>query len=163
MALDATPGGESADSFCTVEEADAYHDARAFNAEWAAADASSKERHLKWATSLLDAHYSFIGARGSSEQALSWPREGVELDGVLLSATVVPRRVRQATAEFALRLMREDWSEGLGSVTDEGVQVGPLRTSRETHNPIPAQVEALLAPLVEGGTGDVHSVELVLG
>lgn len=163
MALDATPGGPSADSFCTVDEADAYHAARGFNTEWASSSPDVKEKHLKWATGVLDDHFSFVGARASATQALSWPRSGVELDGVELPAAEVPRRVKHATAELALRLMREDWTEGLGPVTDAGVQVGPLRTSAETHHPIPARVQSLLEPLVVGGTGDVRCVDLVLG
>lgn len=163
MSLDATPGGTAADSYSTVEEADAYHSARGHNAAWTGASVAEKERHLKWATRLLDTHYSYQGTRASAEQALAWPRRGVVLDGCAVAPTSVPLPLKGAVAEFAFRLLQEDWTAGLGPVVDEGVQVGPLRTSPEKHVPVPAQVAALVRPLVRGGTGGVRSVEVLRG
>lgn len=163
MALDTTPGGPSADSYCDVAEADAYHAARGHNAEWEAADVAVKERHLKWATSLLDARFGWRGARAGAEQALAWPRRGVVLDGCPVAPDSIPRRVKSAVAEYAFRLLGEDWTAGLGPVTDEGVQVGPLKTSPETHRPVPSQVLALLAPLVQGSVGGIRVHTTVRG
>ncbi|RKI09799.1 hypothetical protein D7Y15_23150 [Corallococcus sp. AB030] len=163
MALDTTPGGPLADSYCNVAEADAYHAARGHNDAWAAADTEAKERHLKWATSVLDARCEWLGARADAEQALAWPRRGVVLDGCPLAADAVPRRVKSAVAEFAFRLLGEDWTAGLGPVVDEGVQVGPLKTSKETHRPIPSQVLALLGPLVQGSASGIRVHTTVRG
>ncbi|MCY1042717.1 hypothetical protein OV208_15440 [Corallococcus sp. bb12-1] len=163
MALDTTAGGPSADSYCTVEEADAYHAVRGHNATWDTTDVAQKERHLKWATSLLDTRFEYLGSRADAEQALVWPRRGVVLDGCPVGEGSVPRRVKSAVAEFAFRLLAEDWTAGLGPVTDEGVQVGPLKTSPETHRPIPSQVLALLGPLVLGGNGGIRSLTTVRG
>jgi hypothetical protein len=156
MALDTTPGGLTADSYCDVAEADAYHASRGHNDVWAAADVAEKERHLKWATSVLDARCGWRGARASAEQALAWPRRGVVLDGCPLADTAIPRQLKHAVAEYAFRLLGEDWTAGLGPVVDEGVQVGPLKTSKETHRPIPSQVLALLGHLVQGSAGGIR-------
>ncbi|WP_163869579.1 DnaT-like ssDNA-binding protein [Myxococcus eversor] len=163
MPIDATPGGPAADSYCTLVEADAYHSARAHNAAWESATVEQKERHLKWATSLLDTHFQYLGARVSDAQALAWPRRGVRLDGVDVSPLTVPLRLRGAVAEFAFRLMPEDWTAGLGPVVDQGVQVGPLKTTAETHVPIPAQVAQMLAPLVRPRPAGIGSLQVVRG
>lgn len=164
MPFDATPSGPAANSYCTVVEADAYHSARGHNAAWESATQEAKERHLMWATSLLDTHYGYVGSRAEAEQALAWPRRGVVLDGVTLPATAVPLRVRGATAEFAFRLMGEDWTAGLGPIVDEGVKVGPLETSPERHVPIPEQVATLLRPFLRGArVGGIGTVGLLRG
>ncbi|WP_163998674.1 DnaT-like ssDNA-binding protein [Pyxidicoccus caerfyrddinensis] len=163
MPLDATPGGPAADSYCTVAEADAYHSSRGHNTAWRTTDVAAKEQHLKWATRLLDAHFTYVGARASAEQALAWPRRGVVLDGCPVSSASVPLQLKGAAAEFAFRLLQEDWTAGLGPVVDEGVQVGPLRTSPERHVPIPAQVATLVRRLVQGGTAGLGSVEVQRG
>ncbi|MCP3065798.1 hypothetical protein LXT21_44230 [Myxococcus sp. K38C18041901] len=163
MPLDATPGGPAADSYSTLVEADAYHSARGHNAEWAAASVEARERVLKWATRVLDTHYRYLGARASAAQSLAWPRRGVVFDGATVSATAIPAQLRWAVAEFAFRLLQEDWTAGLGPVVDEGVQVGPLKTSKETHVAIPAEVAALVSPLVVPRLAGLGSFQVVRG
>lgn len=166
MALITTPKAANADSYCTVAEADAYHAARGANSEWTSlADVASKERQLKWAARTLDTMFRFIGTRASQGQSRAWPRSNaVDPDGYLLDNTVVPGAILDAHAELAFQLLKEDWTQGTGSVLDEGVQVGPIKTTREQHNPIPASVASLLRGYVVGSTGaGISSIDVVLG
>lgn len=128
MALNAIPSDPNADSFLTLAEAEAYHTARLYNAEWTAATDATKETALKWATRLLDERYEWYGTVVTYEQALGWPRVGVWYDSRLLSHLEVPTVIKNATAEFALFLIKSDRSvvsepseQGLDSLT-----VGPI-------------------------------------
>ncbi len=163
MALDTTVGGASADSYCTLEEANAYHLARAFNSEWTAANDAAKEQALKWATRQMDVLFRFVGTKAEKAQARAWPRlDAWDADGFQFEDDEIPSRLKDAQAEFAFQLLKEDWSQGLGSVVDEGVKVGSLQTSKERHRPVPSSVEQLLAGLVSSSAGSgIRSLDLV--
>jgi hypothetical protein len=164
VGLDSTVGGASANSYCTVAEADGYHATRDYNPEWTNADTPTKEKYLQWATRLLDLSFVFIGTRASSLQSLMWPRfDAWDRDGYPYLSNTVPTLLKNAEAEFAFQLMKEDWTQGLTSVTDQGIQLGSLRTTPESHNQIPASVATLISPLVSGGAGAVRALDMVLG
>jgi hypothetical protein len=138
MALDATPGGASADSYLTVEEADAYFAARLHATTWAAATLGQKEAALKWATRLFDAKITaqwtqealpadatirvlstlskdqecFVvwnGQATTDTQALAWPRTGMlTKNGYPMADDVVPQQVKDAVCELATLLLVSD-------------------------------------------------------
>jgi hypothetical protein len=60
---------------------------------------SEKEAAIIGSTRYIDTMYSWKGTRKNIDQALSWPRIGVELDGFPVER--VPAAVRRATAEGA--------------------------------------------------------------
>lgn len=99
-------GGADATAYADVAYADAYHAARG-NAGWAAADVAAREAALTKASDCLDALYRFRGERLHEAQALAWPRVGAADDGgTVLSG--VPKAVRRACAELALRALSEE-------------------------------------------------------
>lgn len=167
MSLDATAGGAAADSYCTLSEANSYHDSRSFNDEWGASSDAAKEKALKWAARQLDVSFDWRGRKTYRDQARAWPRAGaMDDDGFYWDSTGaagVPLLLKQAQAEFAFQLLKEDWTQGLGSVTDDGTTLGPLKTTKEEHNSLPASVKKLVGPLTNGGTGSVRSLEVELG
>ena len=75
MALNATVGSASADSFVSVSDADAYIDTRLNVTAWTGASTPDKERALKSATRELNL-LAYLGTRVDTTQALAWPREG---------------------------------------------------------------------------------------
>lgn len=108
MAIDATPGGSSADSYLDVTDADTYFSNRLYDTEWTSATTDQKERALKWATKILEKK-PWIGGKAYSDGSLRWPRTDVyDLDGVALSSTVIPDWLEEATAELALQLLIEN-------------------------------------------------------
>lgn len=104
MALDATVGGASADSYIDVATADAFaaSDLGTFATDWAAATTDVKERALKKATRQID---SFIVGtelvRWDNDQALLFPRS----EDVLVSTPFIPTKLKIAVYEQAKYLL----------------------------------------------------------
>jgi len=109
MALNATPGSPTADSYATVAEGDAYHDTSLFATGWTGAVLADKERALKMATRLLDSYYTWLGQRTFSDQALGFPRTGLFRDTtIVVDSATIPPEIRNATAEFGKFLLAND-------------------------------------------------------
>lgn len=128
MALDATPGGASSNSYATVAEADAYHVNHLYATAWTGATTSNKEAALIWATRLLDEQVDWQGSASNLTQALRWPRYGVyNYDVVFFDHTTIPTWLKNATAELARWLLSEDRTAeriiGLRSVKADVVAV----------------------------------------
>ena len=154
MAIDATVGGVSSNSFVTRAEADSYFLARA-NTTWAALTADNKDAALVKATSHIEATYetSFKGARASTTQALSWPREGVVVDSVEILPTVLPPRLKNAQMELAVKASASDLLvDETQTVRREKVDVLEVEyAGGSTATVMYAFVQRLLAPLLRGG------------
>lgn len=163
-------GMEDAQSFISVADADTYHVARG-NQSWAGASTEQKEQALIRATSYIDAKYGrrWAGSRTyGRDQALSWPRSDViDGDGIEIEDDEIPREVRDATAEVALRELLSPGSLTPDVVPSERVvseTVGPISTKYadpgdavEAVTPQIPYVEQLLENLIEsqGGSGSV--------
>jgi hypothetical protein len=122
MALDATAGGSSADSYSTVAEGDTYHDNHLYATDWTSASVANKEKALKMATRILDEKIDWVGLKTTDEQALAWGRDGVVDDGYSVSSTIVPQPIKNATIEFARHLLASNSTgdsdgKGLSSLT----------------------------------------------
>lgn len=150
-------GLANADSYLSVDAADAYHLKRG-NREWGAASPDAKEAALVRASDYLDATYRFAGGVAVLGQARAWPR------GALLA---VPALVLQATAELAARaLAGELLPDNVTTMTGTGAliekRIGPLtykwdksRATTVTKGPRFPLVDALLAPLLAHTAGGV--------
>lgn len=98
-------GLATANTYCTVEDADLYHENQGDPAAWTAATTNEKREALRIATTFLDYHYGsrWAGVRGSSEQALDWPRSwATDSAGNAIDSDTVPLRLEQACAVAAL-------------------------------------------------------------
>jgi hypothetical protein len=132
MALDATPGGALANSYCTVAAATAFMHERLDTDPWFDPPASthltltaSREAALIWATRLLDEQVRWYGMPATTTQALAWPQTGqVDVHGHLIDPSTVPVDIQHATATYALELMRETnaMASGGGSTSASGVK-----------------------------------------
>lgn len=94
-------GITGANSYASVEFADAYFAERG-NVVWEAIESTSdKERYLIQATDYIELVFGrrFIGDMVATDQALSWPRYYASP----YSHTVIPIVLQKATAEYALR------------------------------------------------------------
>lgn len=154
MAIEATPGHASANSYVTVAETDAYFAARLISA-WGALSSPVKEAALISSTDYIDATYEtqFKGLRASSTQALAWPREGVTVDGVEILPTVIPTRLKSAQMQLALKASAgELLADETQTVQREKVDVVEVEYARgSTGGTLYTFVSRLLAPLVRGG------------
>jgi len=101
MALDATIGGLTSNSYATVAEAEAYFSDRAFATAWD--NSEVQDQLLVTATSLLEWYVKWKGTKVLSTQALHWPATGAErANGVAIIEDDVPYEVKVAVFELVL-------------------------------------------------------------
>jgi hypothetical protein len=106
VVLDATVGGPSANSYCTVAEATAVLDVRLHSGAWTAATPDDQARALISATRLLDDQVGWYGTPTTTTQALAWPMQGqVDSFGRPVDPTTIPQDVKDATATYGLALL----------------------------------------------------------
>ena len=105
--LVATAKSATANSYCTLAEADQYHDDRpAVSTTWADASENNKIRALMWATKLMESLFLWNSYATTTTQALGWPRTGLlERIDVVLDSDTVPSEVKNAEAEYARQLL----------------------------------------------------------
>lgn len=114
MDLVATIGGTAANAYITLDDAELYFETRLHKTEWTAATDDNKEIALMWATRLLDASIEWKGSVVDTDQALQWPRGDVyDRNDTLISETVIPDDILNATCELALALIRSERTEDL--------------------------------------------------
>lgn len=157
MAFNSTIGDPAANSFASVPEAIAYHEGRLFNEEWINASTIKRQSALMWATRLLDA-LSWEGQKTASSQALKWPRTYVYDDnGDQLDTATIPQFLIDATAEYALQLIKSDResdsdTQGISEVKAGEVEVVFDKTDRGSKTP--SSVYRLINQYVTGsGSG----------
>jgi hypothetical protein len=169
-------GMATAESYTSVAEADLYFSNRA-NTAWAALNTAAKEASLRKATDYLGQVYRlrWKGVRVNGVQALDWPRGFVERDdykyqGINGASMIggyfyfpsdeVPKEVKNACAELALKASSEELAPDLG----QGVireKVGTLEVEYDKNSPQFTQYRAvnnLLAPLLNGLGGAFRKV-----
>lgn len=160
MALDATIGGASANSYITEAAADAYvAEGRLHTSAWDAATSATKERALIWATTLLDVSFDWFGHKRTIEQELRWPRSGVaDLDGEYIDADTLPELLQEATVDLGILLIGSDRTK-TPALTELGfseAKVGDLEVVVATANVpdlIPNSLAVTLAQLGDRRAG----------
>lgn len=149
-------GLETANSYVSVADADAYHTLRQ-NTTWTdLAIAADKEAALVKATDFLDERYggSFKGRRKTDVQALGWPRSEV-YDATGDAITGVPELVKRATYEAALRAVSGELNPDLdrGGLVKR-TKVGDLEVEYADHAPGSTEyrrIDEILRPYLHGG------------
>lgn len=98
-------GLDDANSYCSLDTADAYHTRYSNPTAWTSLTADQKRNALAEATRIADERYGhrWVGVRGTSEQALDWPRAyGTDPAGNEIDDAVVPTKLQQWVARAAL-------------------------------------------------------------
>ncbi len=156
MALDATVGGASSDSYITVADADTYHGTTLNSTDWDSAVTATKEKALKSATRLLDERIEWNGSKYTEAQSLRWPRSNVtDPDGYAVGTDEIPTAITNATAEFAKRLISSDTTgnaEGKGVSSVKAGSVDITFDKTDTADVLPDIVSEMLR-----GWGTIHS------
>lgn len=102
-------GVTDANTYCSVADADAYHERQLRTEKWQGAQDAHKQQALAMATRLLDENVRWHGTPVLERTTPAWPRTGMyDAAGVELASTILPPGLVEATAEFALRLIEED-------------------------------------------------------
>jgi hypothetical protein len=111
VTFNATAGSATANSYCTVAEADDYHSTRLFATTWTLATTPTKEAALMWATRLLEGSITWTGiVTNAAVQVLQWPRQGMIARNLLayVDSATIPVEVKNACAELARQLIAAD-------------------------------------------------------
>ena len=98
----ATPGAADANSYLTLNEAQALIDGMVENADvltWGTASTDAKNRALSAATQRLDRE-RFLGARATDTQSLQWPRTGVRRPDTYINTYAIGFPFRITTDYF---------------------------------------------------------------
>lgn len=151
LVLDTTVGGSQANAYLSRAEANAYFDTRLYASAWTGATDAVKDAAIVWATRLLDRMVEWEGGVWSTTQALRWPRSYVyDADGKMLTSDVIPRQVKEATAELAIWLIQKDRTAETGREGIRAFAAGKVSfefDKTDTPPVIPDAVYQLLVPL----------------
>ena len=106
MALDATVGGATSNTYATLAEFNAYAATRVPAFSWfTTASDATKEAALQEACRLLDACFDWTGSAVDNVQVLTWPRQGMlTRNNFAIPTTVNPQELKNAQCELALQL-----------------------------------------------------------
>ncbi len=155
-------GVTDADSYVSLDEADQYLEDKCEAQEWANTEVEEKEEILRFASMFLDGSYSWKGSRSVEQQGLSWPRKEVRVDGITLSSTKVPDRIKKAVFELALKTAKAPILEDVDSAPIKKESFGPFSIEYgSTENGGQkkfAMVDFLVSPYVQGGGGTISIV-----
>ena len=160
LAIVATAGSADANAFCTLAEVEAYVATLCFSDAWTAKTDENKKAAIISAARWMNG-FRWVGMRSSQAQAMAWPRCGsyevrfidmhvagngylLDQDGYQVPVDTVPQCIKDANAEYALRLLAEDRAADAGALVPENVQIGSLNITNLHRNSIPASVLELV-------------------
>lgn len=164
MAIDATVGGASANSYVTMAEAHDYFDQRIPSTAWFETESTpDREAALVTGRIRLDQErfrgvpkLPLSGTLVSQTQALKWPRQGVVDDeGWTYRDDVIPGRIKRAQMELAYAVLSGDLALAqTGLERFSRARVGPLEVDirhQQRAGTLPEAVRRELRGLTIGG------------
>jgi len=132
--IDATIKGANANSYVTLTEANSYFETVSSSSTWTDKTDDQKNRSLIESTRWIDT-LVFYGDRCDSGQALKFPRNNYQVDGVELSCSTIPQNIKYAQFELA-RALANDTGAITGTTGKDGnfseVQLGDLQVKYNT-------------------------------
>lgn len=123
-------GLSNANSYVDTDYADAYLTNKGTPQEWT--DAADTDAALIASTQYIDAIYSarWFGYRQLYSQALAWPRINVlDRDGFIV--TGVPRKLKEATVEIAIKILQGLVVDNTGTIKRKRSKVGEIESEVE--------------------------------
>ena len=159
MALDATVGTDTANSYVTEAEAEVYMDDRSYASAWSTF--ADKSKLLITSSSFIDWYLKFKGTKATSAQSMQWPRLGaVRPDGVYVDSTIIPREVKIAVCEMALSSLESDRTDedplaGISQlkVSSLSITAGPSKPNQTNRPVIPPKIHKILSDLLSSQSG----------
>lgn len=157
LVLDVTVGGLNANAYLTRAEADAYFESRLYATTWTGATGGNKDIAIVWATRLLDRSIDWHGYVRSHDQALRWPRAyAFDLDGVMIQSDIIPKKVKEATAELAMWLLKSDRTAETGREGIRSFSAGKVSFEFDKLDNAPTIPDAVYQ--LVAGLGSLHEV-----
>ena len=128
-------GLNNANTFVSVEYADAYVATYGNDSLWLASSAAEKRDALRQASRWLSMRHRFYGETVRIDQALAFPRFGLfDENGFFVTHETVPLRVQEATVVVAIAIRNNTFAPfpaepAESNVTSESISVGPISLS----------------------------------
>ena len=116
--INATVKGENANSYVTLAEANSYFETVPDSTQWDNKTDNKKNRALIAATRWIDS-FVYYGNRCDDGQALKFPRNNYQVDGVELACSKIPNNIKYAQYELA-RALANDTDAITGTTGKEG-------------------------------------------
>jgi hypothetical protein len=146
--FDPSISGVASNSFISLSDANDYFSSRYGVDAWTELNDTDKQKLLVQSTYRLNRE-RFIGLPTTRSQSLAWPRQYmIDVDGLPLSSTSIPKELKWATCELALytltesdRLMNDNELENFKSYE---IGLIKLQTNVIERDRLPSNVEGLL-------------------
>ena len=116
--IDATIKGANANSYVTLAEANTYFETVPNSTHWDNKTDDKKNRALIAATRWIDS-FVYYGDRCDDGQALKFPRNNYQVDGVELACSKIPQNIKYAQYELA-RALANDTDAITGTTGKDG-------------------------------------------
>ncbi len=116
--INATVKGENANSYVTLAEANVYFETVPDSSTWTNKTTDQQNRSLIAATRWIDS-FVYYGDRCDDGQALKFPRNNYQVDGVELACSKIPNNIKYAQYELA-RALANDTDAMTGNVATNG-------------------------------------------
>ena len=116
--INATVKGENANSYVTLTEANSYFETVPDSTTWDNKTDDQKNRSLIAGTICIDS-FVYYGDRCDDGQALKFPRNNYQVDGVELACSKIPNNIKYAQYELA-RALANDTDAITGTSGKEG-------------------------------------------
>ena len=146
--LVSTAGASDANTYATMEEAEAYFDTQLYRDNWEESYDDQKKRALLMATRLLDEHVDWNGVKATDEQALRWPQDNqYDVDGYWVDNATIPLFLKNATAELAGHLIGSNRTAESDTKGFKEMQAGELKlviNPGDRYEVIPESVIAII-------------------
>ena len=132
--INATIKDANANSYVTLTEANDYFDTSPDSSTWTNKTDDQKKRALISATRWIDS-FVYYGDRCDDGQALKFPRNNYQVDGVELACSTIPVNIKYAQYELA-RALANDSEAMTGNVGTDGyieeVKLGDIQVKYNT-------------------------------
>ena len=116
--INATIKDANANSYVTLTEANSYFETVPDSTTWDNKTVDQKNRSLIAATRWIDS-FVYYGDRCDDGQALKFPRNNYQVDGVELSCDLIPQNIKYAQFELA-RALANDTDAITGTTGNQG-------------------------------------------
>jgi len=108
---------EDAESYLSVDDADAEIVKRGGSVDWDALTVLQKEVQLRICTEYMDDEYNFSGSIVNLDQELCWPRSGTKY-----ATDVIPKEVKKALAVLAYTSLNYELYSSVAGGTTAGIK-----------------------------------------
>jgi hypothetical protein len=175
LTLVETAGSASANCYCTLAEAEAYVATLVWSTDWTGKTDEQKKAAIINAARMMST-IIWNGIRTNETQAMAWPRASgsnaptfagltvatqgylYDRDGYEVPSNTIPVVIKNANAEFALRLLGEDRAADSGGLAPETLKIGSLDLGKTRRRPIPASVLDMVRDFTNHSSGVVQGL-----